>query len=308
MSEEHEMCSYVSYDADDRSQISSADNALPARYRTRQTPRGGKRRKTTLAKRQQSLVKLEKQLSREFSSDEETSKSPPPGDGEERYKIPSDDSGSSVDEDYEVDSIASSIEETLTWRGRMQVALHSTGFHGLIVALVIADALIVIFELLLDVGAFGNLQCEGETLFEQKERCHYEDPERCRPTAKLILEQLNISTSPGRGVGEDGLCTCKFRRGLRVCADKDGDVGVNPAVVLHVTSIIILTLFVFEIILKLIAFRLKYFTHKFEVFDGTIVFLSYLLDLASLAEEEAFEAASLVIILRLWRVVRIVNG
>ena len=114
MSEEHEMCSYVSYDADDRSQISPADNALPARYRTRQTPRGGKRRKTTLAKRQQSLVKLEKQLSREFSSDEETSKSPPPGDGEERYKIPSDDSGSSVDEDYEVDSIASSIEETLT--------------------------------------------------------------------------------------------------------------------------------------------------------------------------------------------------
>ena len=38
----------------------------------------------------------------------------------------------------------------------MQVALHSTGFHGLIVALVIADALIVIFELLLDVGAFGT--------------------------------------------------------------------------------------------------------------------------------------------------------
>ena len=39
---------------------------------------------------------------------------------------------------------------------------------------------------------------------------------------------------------------------------------------------------VLQIILKLIAFRLKYFTHKFEVFDGTIVFLSYLLDLASL--------------------------
>ena len=38
----------------------------------------------------------------------------------------------------------------------MQVALHSTWFHGLIVALVIADALIVIFELLLDVGAFGT--------------------------------------------------------------------------------------------------------------------------------------------------------
>ena len=34
--------------------------------------------------------------------------------------------------------------------------------------------------------------------------------------------------------------------------------------------------------MKLIAFRLKYFTHKFEVFDGCIVVLSYALDLASL--------------------------
>ena len=38
----------------------------------------------------------------------------------------------------------------------MQVELHSTWFHGIIVALVVADALIVIFELLLDVGAFGT--------------------------------------------------------------------------------------------------------------------------------------------------------
>ena len=112
MAEEHELCSYVSYDADDRPQLSpAADNALPARYRTRQTPRGGKRRKTTLAKRQQSLIKLEKKLSRDFSSDEDISS---PADGEEKYKIPSDGSGSSVDEDFEVDSIASSIEESLT--------------------------------------------------------------------------------------------------------------------------------------------------------------------------------------------------
>ena len=111
MADEHEMCSYVPYDAD-RQQLSAANNALPARY-SRQIPRGGKRRKTTLAKRQQSLAKLEKQLSGEFSSDEETPKRV--GDGEEKYKIPSEDSSlSSVDENYEIDSIASSIEESLT--------------------------------------------------------------------------------------------------------------------------------------------------------------------------------------------------
>ena len=60
--------------------------------------------------------------------------------------------------------------------------------------------------------------------------------------------------------------------------------------------------------MKLIAFRMKYFTHKFEVLDGIVVVISWVLDIASLAREEAFEAAALLIVLRLWRVVRIVNG
>jgi hypothetical protein len=302
------MCSYVRYVSDWQPQKRSTaaeDDAsgLPARYRTR----GGKRRKTTIAKREKSL-KLERQRSQEFTNGESSSQGHwHPRSGEEKYKISSD-SNSSVDEDYEVDSIASSIEESLTWRGRMQVALHSSWIHGIIVALVVADALIVIFELLLDVGAFGNLQCEGETPFDQKKFCHYKRPDHCGPYAEQILDRLNISASPGMGVGMDGLCTCKFRGGRRVCDGKDEDLGVSPALVLHVASLFILTLFVVEIVLKLITFRLKYFTHRFEVFDGIIVFLSYILDWASLQEEEAFEAASLVIILRLWRVVRIVNG
>ncbi len=38
----------------------------------------------------------------------------------------------------------------------MQLALHSHWLHYFIVALVVLDALIVLFELLLDVGAFGK--------------------------------------------------------------------------------------------------------------------------------------------------------
>ena len=41
------------------------------------------------------------------------------------------------------------------WRGRMQVTLHSHVFHYFIIALVALDAFIVLFELLLDLGAFG---------------------------------------------------------------------------------------------------------------------------------------------------------
>ena len=37
-----------------------------------------------------------------------------------------------------------------------------------------------------------------------------------------------------------------------------------------------------QIILKVIAFRLKYFSHKFEVFDVMIVVVSWILDIAAM--------------------------
>ena len=44
----------------------------------------------------------------------------------------------------------------------MQVVLHSTYFHLFIIVLVVSDALIVLFELLLDVGAFGESRPSSE--------------------------------------------------------------------------------------------------------------------------------------------------
>lgn len=38
----------------------------------------------------------------------------------------------------------------------MQVTLHSHAFHYFIIFLVVLDAFIVLFELLLDLGAFGE--------------------------------------------------------------------------------------------------------------------------------------------------------
>ena len=37
-----------------------------------------------------------------------------------------------------------------------------------------------------------------------------------------------------------------------------------------------------QVLLKVVAFRLKFFTHKFEVFDAIIVILSWMYDLSSL--------------------------
>lgn len=187
----------------------------------------------------------------------------------------------------------------------MQSGLHNNWFHLTIIIFVCLDALIVIFELLLDVGAFSNVRCEGENFLEQAERCHYQRLTgiTCAPPALLVIEKANISEA-----ALSQICRCGFRTGRRVCIPTAEATGVNPALVLHIISIVILCIFMLEVIVKLIAFRMKYFTHKFEVLDGIVVVISWVLDIASLAREEAFEAAALLIVLRLWRVVRIVNG
>ena len=41
--------------------------------------------------------------------------------------------------------------------------------------------------------------------------------------------------------------------------------GINPGVVFHYLSLVILSIFILEFLLKLIAFRMKFFTHRFEV-------------------------------------------
>ena len=217
-----------------------------------------------------------------------------------------DDDASTVDENYDIASLTSSIEDQLTWRGRMQVVIHSLPFQAIILSLVVLDALIVLFELLLDVGAFGNLQCRGLFVIEQSRFCHYEVDNRgmCPPSPNLINENTNLTEGDG-----SEFCHCVFRGGNKVCRPHTAAHGVNPAEVLHIMSILILSTFLVEIAIKLIAFRMKYFTHKFEVFDGMVVVISWTLDVASIIREEGFaQVATLIIILRLWRVVRIVNG
>lgn len=53
---------------------------------------------------------------------------------------------------------------------------------------------------------------------------------------------------------------------------------------------------------------LKFFKHKMEVFDGIVVIVSFSLDVAFSGEEGAVDGVSLIVLLRLWRVTRIVNG
>ncbi|NP_001088875.1 voltage-gated hydrogen channel 1 isoform X1 [Xenopus laevis] len=78
--------------------------------------------------------------------------------------------------------------------------------------------------------------------------------------------------------------------------------------IFHYLSISVLTFFILEIAGKLYAFRLEFFHHKFEVFDAAIVVISFIIDIVYISREDIFNAVGLLILLRLWRVARIVNG
>uniref|UniRef100_A0A8C8WWA9 Voltage-gated hydrogen channel 1 n=1 Tax=Panthera leo TaxID=9689 RepID=A0A8C8WWA9_PANLE len=82
----------------------------------------------------------------------------------------------------------------------------------------------------------------------------------------------------------------------------------NAVKVFHCMSIAILTFFMMEIFLKLYVFRLEFFHHKFEILDTIVVVISFILDIVLLFHEHQFEALGLLILLRLWRVARIING
>lgn len=59
---------------------------------------------------------------------------------------------------------------------------------------------------------------------------------------------------------------------------------------------------------KVFVYRREFFHHKFEVLDGVVVVVSFILDVVLIFREHEFEAVGLLILLRLWRVARIING
>ncbi|XP_060571090.1 voltage-gated hydrogen channel 1-like [Ruditapes philippinarum] len=78
--------------------------------------------------------------------------------------------------------------------------------------------------------------------------------------------------------------------------------------ILHYASISILGLFLIETLVRLAVFRLEFFKHKLEVFDAVIVIVSFVLDIIFRNQEGPESGIGLLIVLRLWRVTRILNG
>ena len=79
--------------------------------------------------------------------------------------------------------------------------------------------------------------------------------------------------------------------------------------VFHGFSIGILSMFMIELILKLWADHNHFIRHKIEVLDAVVVVVSWVLDIIIVfIDVEGLLAFELLLLLRLWRVFRIVNG
>ncbi|XP_066932726.1 voltage-gated hydrogen channel 1-like isoform X2 [Clytia hemisphaerica] len=76
---------------------------------------------------------------------------------------------------------------------------------------------------------------------------------------------------------------------------------------LHYVSLTILSIFMFEITLKIFAMGLKFLKHKFEIFDAIIVSVSFFLDVF-LSSGGLKDGVEFLVLLRLWRITRIING
>lgn len=92
---------------------------------------------------------------------------------------------------------------------------------------------------------------------------------------------------------------------LRIIEPDKKDYAVKA---FHYMSFAILVFFMLEIFLKIYVFRLEFFHHKFEILDAIVVVVSFVLDLVLFFKNHQFEALGLLILLRLWRVARIING
>jgi len=103
---------------------------------------------------------------------------------------------------------------------------------------------------------------------------------------------------------------CKDQNYMYYCPGYRDDLHhwEHASHVVHLCSITVLSMFAFEVILKIIFTPKHFFSHKMEIFDALVVFIAISLDVVYLFDHLVSRIAGLIIFVRLWRVVRIVNG
>lgn len=161
-----------------------------------------------------------------------------------------------------------------SFREHVGEVIHSNKFQILVICLVVLDCLFVIAELLIDLKAFEQEAGAGH----------------------------NATLSSSDDAHSSSIEAIKK-------VEEEEEPSFIAAEVLHYFSIAILSIFLLEIGVKLFVMGKSFFHHTMEVIDAVIVVVSFAFDIASVIDtEELFSAFGLLVLLRLWRIGRIVNG
>ena len=173
------------------------------------------------------------------------------------------------------------------FRLKLQKIIHSIPFHIIVSLLVIIDVLIVILELTIETRQLAF--CSTESDCEDKCNCT-ETPTKAH---KNETEHL----------------VCGFVGLTHQCVLESQETP-DVSRILSIVTITILSIFLVEILIKLFAFGIRFFKKCFEVFDAIVVITSFIFGVVQffLEENEFLIFFELLIILRLWRIVRIITA
>jgi hypothetical protein len=165
-----------------------------------------------------------------------------------------------------------------------------------VIFLVLLDVLFVLTELLLDLRILDGV------IIADRESGLYD---------KAHAKELYPATAAAEALdhGDDSLGhhhTITKRAARRAKQLFEGELMVAEA--MHYASMTILCIFVTEYLVKMYVLRMKFLKYKIEIFDFVVVVGALVLESTYHHTTSMSDGAGLLLVLRLWRVARIVNG
>jgi len=124
---------------------------------------------------------------------------------------------------------------------------------------------------------------------------------QCLDQAARIIDTNKFQISVVCAVAVDGFLVVA---GLLAA----GDGLTTAAHGLHYTTIGMLCMFVAEVVIRVVVLRRQFFRRHMELFDAVVVIITLTLAIVFANDESVRSCAGLLILLRLWRVAKILNG
>uniref|UniRef100_A0A0B7B5D0 Voltage-gated hydrogen channel 1 n=1 Tax=Arion vulgaris TaxID=1028688 RepID=A0A0B7B5D0_9EUPU len=207
-----------------------------------------------------------------------------------------DDDNSSCDSSSEEDEHSHVIDPN-SCKGKMATMMKSNVMQYCVISMVIADCVIIVLELLIDMNFITFPDAE---------------PAQSHQTSDASHSLTNATTnSPAHHNGHNFSLHNSSHHDNSSHMAHPHSSKEKAEHILHACSLTILSLFMIEVSLKIFVEGKHLLRQKAEVFDAVVVIVSFTLDIVFSfvsVESAAKDAAGLMVLLRLWRVTRIING